>query len=71
MHPGRDPRLKGRREPKGQNSQVKEPGADVSLESELTPKKQGAFRRAEAAESFRYHNRAAGIRIGACFCALF
>ena len=40
---GRDPSPAGIREPKGQNSQVKEPGTDVSLESEVTPKKQGCF----------------------------
>ena len=38
---GRDPWPAGTREPKGQNSQVKEPGTDVSLESDITPKKQG------------------------------
>ena len=52
--------MSGKRAPKGQskNSQVKEPGTDVSLESECTPKKQGALLKAETAESFRYDNRA-------------
>ena len=55
---GRDLRLESAREPKGQryksiNSQVKVPGADASLESGFTPKKQGGLPKGDSAESFR------------------
>ena len=60
---GRDPRPAGAREPKGQriavNSQVKVPGMDATLESDHhTEEARLPFHVHQAAESFRYNDRA-------------